>query len=95
MLRMNQLGITTRTSRNAAMLRLASTTPPAVVAHLLGVSIGAATRWAQLAGSNWMNYTNARGSSRPRADPSLPSSDRTYRHAPFPSHRTWGSAYLG
>lgn len=60
MARMNRLGITTRTSRNTAMLHLASTTPPAVFAQLIGVSIGTATCWAELSGAAWNSYTAAR-----------------------------------
>lgn len=56
MLRLNALGITTRLSRNTAMLHLASTVPPAVFASLVGISIGAATRWAEHAGGNWTTY---------------------------------------
>lgn len=56
MARMNRLGITTRASRNTALLHLASTTPPAVFASLVGISIGTATRWAALAGSSWNSY---------------------------------------
>ncbi len=50
--RLNRLGIITRTNRNAAMLHLAATVPPAVFAGLIGISIGAANRWAEYAGSN-------------------------------------------
>lgn len=56
MLRLNALGITTRVSRNTAMLHLAATVPPAVFASLIGISIGAATRWAHHAGGNWTTY---------------------------------------
>ncbi|MGO3180707.1 MAG: hypothetical protein ACTIJR_14330 [Brevibacterium linens] len=54
--RMHQLGVTSRASRNTALLHLASTTPPAVFASLIGVSIGTATRWAGLAGASWNRY---------------------------------------
>ena len=60
MARMNRLGIITRASRNTALLHLASTTPPAVFASLTGISIGTATRWAELTGSAWNNYAGAR-----------------------------------
>ena len=66
--RLNKLGITTRASRNAALLHLAVTVPPAVFASLIGISIGAATRWAECAGSNWTTYaairTKTTGSTR-------------------------------
>jgi hypothetical protein len=55
MARMNGLGTTTRASRNTA-LHPASTTPPAVFASLVGISIGTATRWSTLAGIAWDNY---------------------------------------
>lgn len=60
MARMNRLGITTRASRNTALLHLASTTPPAVFASLIGISIGTATRWAALAGASWNTYATMR-----------------------------------
>src|SRR5699024_7667498 len=50
MRRMHHLGATARASRNTALLHLASTTPPAVFASLVGVHITTATRWASLAG---------------------------------------------
>lgn len=58
--RMNQLGIVARASRNTALLHLASTTPPAVFASLVGIHINTATRWAELTGSAWNNYAAAR-----------------------------------
>lgn len=58
--RLNGLGIITRASRNTAMLHLAATVPPAVFASLIGVSIGAATKWAEYAGSNWTTYAAIR-----------------------------------
>src|SRR3546814_8633606 len=51
--RLNRLGITTRASRNTAMLHLASSVPPAVFASLIGISAGAATKWTEHAGGNW------------------------------------------
>jgi len=56
MRRMHVLGVTARASRNTALLHLASTTPPAVFASLVGISIGTATRWAGLAGASWNRY---------------------------------------
>lgn len=58
--RLNRLGITTRASRNTAMLHLASTVPPAVFASLIGISIGAAARWTEYAGGSWTNYAAMR-----------------------------------
>jgi len=57
---MNQLGIFTRASRSTALLHLASTTPPAVFASLIGIHITTATRWAELTGSAWNTYAAAR-----------------------------------
>lgn len=54
--RIQRLGITSRASRNTALLHLASTTPPAVFADLIGVDISTATHWTQLAGAAWNNY---------------------------------------
>ncbi len=65
--RLNKLGITTRASRNAAMLHLAATVPPAVFASLIGISAGAATKWTEHAGGNWTTYAAVRkNSTRPR-----------------------------
>lgn len=69
--RLNKLGITTRASRNAAMLHLAASVPPAVFASLIGISAGAATIWAEYAGSNWTTYAAIRtkGTASPRQNP--------------------------
>ncbi|WP_454301710.1 hypothetical protein [Salana multivorans] len=45
---MNQLGIVARASRNTPLLHLASTTPRAAFASLIGIHINTATRWAEL-----------------------------------------------
>lgn len=58
--RLYRLGITTRASRNVAMLHLAATVPPAVFASLIGISAGAATKWAEYAGANWTTYAAIR-----------------------------------
>lgn len=58
--RMHRLGVTARTGRNTALLHLASTTPPAVFASLIGISIGTATQWAELAGTAWNAYPGRR-----------------------------------
>lgn len=60
MARLNRLGIITRASRNTALLHLASTTPPAVFASLIGIHVNTATRWAELTGSAWNSYAGAR-----------------------------------
>lgn len=54
--RLNRLGIITRSGRNTAMLRLATTVPPAVLASLIGIDVGTATRWAEHANGNWTTY---------------------------------------
>ena len=56
MRRMHRLGVTARASRNTALLHLASTTPPAVFASVIGVDIGTATRWVAIAGASWNRY---------------------------------------
>ena len=50
------------------MLHLAATVPPAVFASLIGISISAATCWAEYAGSNWSTYAAIRtnATARPR-----------------------------
>jgi len=87
--RLNKLGIITRASRNAALLHLAATVPPAVFASLIGISIGAATNWAEYAGSNWTTYAAIRGqlpagtgqrrrlATRIAADPEMSGAHRT------------------
>lgn len=72
MRRLNQLGITTRASRNAAMLHLAATVPPAVIASLIGISNSAATRWAEYAGSNWTTYAAIRTRTTAACEPEMP-----------------------
>lgn len=57
MRRMHRLGITTKASRNTGLLHLASTTPPAVFASLIGIHITTASRWAELSGAVWNSYT--------------------------------------
>ena len=49
--RMNRLGIRARASPNTALLHLASTTPPAIFAGVIGVHITTATRSAELSGA--------------------------------------------
>ncbi len=56
MRRLNALGIYARGNRNAAMLQLAAELPAVVLADLLGVHTGTATKWAHEAGGNWATY---------------------------------------
>ncbi|WP_460516058.1 hypothetical protein [Flindersiella endophytica] len=58
--RLNQLGVPTRAGRNATLLHIAATTPPAVFADLLGLDISTATRWTAVAGDSWMAYAAER-----------------------------------
>jgi hypothetical protein len=60
MRRLNQLGVPTRAGRNATLLHIAATTPPAVFADLLGLDISTATRWTAVAGGSWMTYAAER-----------------------------------
>lgn len=56
------LGIPARVSRNTALLHLATSVPPAVIANALGIDTNTAQKWAEVAGSSWSGY----GPSRPR-----------------------------
>lgn len=50
-----------RAVRNTALVTLARDVPPVVLADLLGLSVGTAERWHQLAGGCWTGYAAARG----------------------------------
>ena len=54
--RLNRLGIPTLAARTGALLNLATTLPPAILADLLGLSEGNAANWSQLAASDWAAY---------------------------------------
>ena len=54
--RLNALGIHARDHRNTAMLQLAAELPAVVIADLLGVHIGTATRWVHESSGNWTAY---------------------------------------
>ena len=56
MRRLNALGIYVRSNRNTAMLQLAAELPAVVIADLLGVHTGTATRWVHEASGNWTSY---------------------------------------
>lgn len=71
--RLNRLDITTRASRNTAMLHLSATVPPAVFASVIGISTGAATKWAEYAGSGTGRPTPP---SARRPPPGLATKDR-------------------
>jgi hypothetical protein len=54
--RLNALGIHARSNRNTAMLQLAAELPAVVIADLLGIHVGTATRWVHQASGNWTSY---------------------------------------
>ncbi len=54
--RLAQLGIDSQTGRRAAMLKLASTVPAAVLTDLLGIHTTTAADWAHAAGGDWSHY---------------------------------------
>jgi hypothetical protein len=60
---LRRLGIPTLAGRTGALLGLAATIPPAILADLLGVSEGGAANWSQLAGGDWARYA-AHGADR-------------------------------
>ncbi len=55
-------GIHPSSSRKAALLQLAATMPSPVLADVLGLSNGAAARWAAMSSSNWSLYAAQRHS---------------------------------
>ncbi len=54
--RLKRLGIPTLAARTGALLNLATTLPPAILADLLGLTEGNAANWSQLAASDWAAY---------------------------------------
>jgi hypothetical protein len=63
--RLGRLGIAPLSARTGALMALAATLPPAVLADLLGVSEGNAATWSQVAGGEFAAYAASR--SAPRA----------------------------
>ena len=57
-------GIHPLQSRLAALFQLAGQMPTPVLADLLGISPGAASRWSALAAKDWSSYTANRGTSQ-------------------------------
>jgi hypothetical protein len=53
---MRRHGITARSGRAAALLHLAQTLPPAILADLLGISDTRAADWARAATGDWARY---------------------------------------
>lgn len=59
-LRLGRIGISCRSSRNAALLQLARDLPAAVLTDMLHIHPNTAIRWVETAGGNWTNYAAAR-----------------------------------
>jgi len=59
-------GFTVRSARGAALVALAVDLPAPVLADLLGIFIGAATRWSALAARDHADYLAARTAHPPR-----------------------------
>jgi hypothetical protein len=53
-------GVQPSHARKAALFQLAAEVPAPILAELLGLSIGTATRWATLAARDWSQYTAMR-----------------------------------
>lgn len=66
--RLRELGITARPGRAAALLHLAQTLPPAILADLLGISESRAADWTRAATGDWLRYV-AEETSRPLRAP--------------------------
>jgi hypothetical protein len=54
--RLRRLGIPALSARTGALLGLATTVPPAILADLLGLSEGSAANWSHLAAADWARY---------------------------------------
>jgi len=68
-MRLAGIGIECIPARNAALIQLASEVPAAVIADMLGLHVGTADRWVELAGAKWTGYAADRsvmGSRVPR-----------------------------
>ncbi len=59
----NRVGIFIRPARGGALCELATDLPAPVLAELLGLSVGTATRWTTLAGRDWTDYLATRAQS--------------------------------
>lgn len=60
--RLKRSGLTIRAGKNTALLGLAAELPAAVLADLLAIDVGTATRWATYAKTEWNDYIAARTS---------------------------------
>ena len=83
--RLERLGIPSLAARTGALMALAATLPPALLADLLGISEGNAAAWSQLAGGDFAAYA-AHGSGRYRSARSPTDRGPTSRLAPGPTH---------
>src|SRR5664280_171274 len=54
--RLRTLGVRALPGRRATLLQLAAEVPAAVLADLLHLSVGTATRWTRDAGGDWSRY---------------------------------------
>ncbi|TQC45320.1 hypothetical protein EEB14_32140 [Rhodococcus sp. WS4] len=63
---LRRAGFAVRSARGAALVALAVDLPAPVLADLLGISIGAATRWSALAARDHADYLAARTAHPPR-----------------------------
>jgi hypothetical protein len=55
--RLTRLGVTPLAGRTGAIITLAATLPPSILADLLGVSDTTATKWSRLADREYGRYT--------------------------------------
>ena len=60
-----RVGIFVRPARGGALCELAADLPAPVLAELLGLSVGTATRWTTLAGRDWTDYLATRAQALP------------------------------
>jgi hypothetical protein len=59
MRRLRRIGVRPLAGRTGAILNLAGTLPPSILAELLGITESTASDWHQLAGGEWAHYTIA------------------------------------
>lgn len=64
--RLRQLGVPVRNGRSGALLSLAGTLPPSILADLLGYCDDTANAWRQAAGGDWARYAALATESPPR-----------------------------
>ncbi|MEU1900780.1 hypothetical protein ABZ512_20585 [Nocardiopsis dassonvillei] len=54
--RLHALGVDPRVNRNGALMSYARQLPPPIFGRLLGLALGTAEQWAQIAGGKWARY---------------------------------------